>query len=104
MRITYLVVMALCSSACNAKTQYKDAAEFEAVVRSWQLVGKSESEAFSFLTKRNYLCKEHYCFKEVRGLVCNQKLKVNFVLSNDEKIINTSIWKLADGRLPSVCL
>ena len=100
----FLVVLALCSSACNAETQYKDAAEFEAVVQSWQLVGKSESEAFSFLTKQNYLCKEHYCFREVRGLVCNQKLKVNFVLSNEKKIIGVSVWKLANGQLPSVCL
>jgi len=100
----FLVVLALCSSACSAETQYKDAAEFEAVVQSWQLIGKSEGEAFSFLTKQDYRCKEHYCFREVKGLVCNQKLKVNFVLNNKKQIIDASVWKLANGQLPDVCL
>lgn len=102
--MTLLVILVLCSGACNAETQYKNTAEFEAVVQSWQLVGKSENEAISFLTKQNFSCKEHYCYREARGLVCNQKLKINLILNKEQKVIEAGVWKLPNGLLPNVCL
>ena len=104
MRTTLIVVFALCLNACEPATQYKDATEFQTVVQSWNLVGKSETEVISFLTKQNFLCKEHYCYREIKGLVCNQKLKIDFVLNKKKKIIKASVWKLPNGQLPSVCL
>lgn len=102
--MTLLVALALCSSACDTEARYKDAAEFEAAVGSWRLVGKSRNEAISFLTKQKFSCKERYCYREAKGPVCNQKLRIELVLDKEHKVIETGIWKLPNGQLPSVCL
>ena len=103
MRTLLIMVLILSSSACSADPQYKNAAEFEAVVKSWQLIGKSEGEAMAFLKQQNFQCKDHYCYKQTKGLVCSQKLKIDFVL-NQEIIVRTGVWKLPNGQLPDVCL
>ncbi|TCJ15382.1 hypothetical protein EZJ19_07135 [Parasulfuritortus cantonensis] len=104
MRALLVAVLAVSASACSADTQYKNAAEFEAAVESWRLVGKSESDAMAFLRKQGFLCKEHYCYKQTKGLVCNQKLKIDFVLNKEKTIVQATILKLPNGHLPDACL
>lgn len=89
--------------ACNAEPQYKSASEFESVVKSWQLDGKSEGEATIILSKKNFSCKERVCYLDVKGFPCNQKLQVSLVVNNGS-VVNTSVWKLPNGELPTVCL
>lgn len=86
MKTLLLAIFVLTISACGPDSKYKNASEFEALVQSWNLVGKNEDEGIAFLTKQGFLCKDHYCYKEIKGLPCNQKLKINYSLDTENKI------------------
>lgn len=102
--VALLTLVLLAVTACNVETQYKSASEFEAAVQSWQLVGKSEDEAISVLSKNNFSCKERVCYRDLRGFPCNQKLNVTLVVNNKGEVTRSAIWKLPNGELPTVCL
>jgi hypothetical protein len=100
-----LIVFTLCvATACDNQAYYKNAAEFEAVVQSWQLDGKLVSEVFSILTNKGFICKDQHCELHVGRFPCSQTQNISLVVSNDNKVIKTSVRKHSDGELPSVCL
>ena len=100
----FIVFVLVAVTACNDKKQYKNAADFEAEIHSWHLNGKPLSEAISILTNKDFVCDEQYCDLNVFKIPCSQTQRIFLHVSDDSKVINTSIWKLKDEKLPSVCL
>lgn len=100
-----LIFMLLCSlSACGGSQHYKDAAEFEAAISSWKVVGKTEAQANFVLIRRGFICKESSCSREVSGYPCLQRQHIYFVVGNTGVITEATVWKLPDGQLPTACV
>lgn len=105
MRINFLFVLCLfAATACDTETHYKNSSEFEGIVQSWRLEGKPENEAIAILEKNNFFCKKQICYRDLRGIPCNQRLNVTLVVNNKGEVVSTSILKLPNGKLPTVCL
>lgn len=105
MRTMLLIAFTLCAAtACDNHAYYKNATEFEDVVQSWQLDEKSVSEVISILTNKGFICKEQGCELHVGRFPCSQTQSISLVVSDDGKVIKTTVWKVSDGKLPSVCL
>ena len=105
MRTLLLIAFTLyAATACNNRTYYENAAKFEDVVQSWQLYEKSVSEAVSILANKGFICKEHDCHLHTHTLPCSQTQSIFLVVSDDGKVIKTTVLKDSDGELPSVCL
>jgi hypothetical protein len=88
----------------NTGSQYQSAAEFEAVVQSWRLTGKSRNEAIAIFRSKDFYCEPLICYQELQGFPCNQKLQVTLVVNSLDQVTHSIVRKLPDGRLPTVCL
>lgn len=104
MRTILIAIIVVGLSACNPSTQFKDATEFEAAVQSWQLIEKSERDAVAILVEKNFSCKERSCYREARGIVCNQRQRITLTVGEDQKVKEAAVWKFPGEQLPSVCL
>lgn len=100
----FLVLVACSITACNVRSQYKNAAEFEATVQSWHLDGKPESDVTAILEKNGFLCTEHRCNLDVSGFPCLQRQRIFLVVNSDGRVTHTVVEKMPNGQLPSVCL
>lgn len=103
MKFPLLSILVLTLVACSGSHQYKNAAEFEAAVQSWQLVGKSAADARIVLSHQGFTCKEALCYREESGFPCLQKQHVQLKVDGG-LVTEAKVWKLSDGRLPTACL
>lgn len=104
MRAILIAILVVRLSACSPSNQYKNATEFEAVVKSWQLVEKSEHDAIAILVEKNFSCRERSCYREARGIVCNQRQRITLIVGEDQKVREAAVWKFPGEQLPGVCL
>ncbi len=88
----------------NTGVRYQSAAEFEAIVQSWQLTEKSRNVAIAIFRSKDFYCEPLICYQELPGFPCTQKLQVTLVVNTQDQVTHFITRKLPDGRLPTVCL
>ena len=104
MRNLRVLGLMLALAGCGGMRHYKNAAEFEAAVLSWQLVGRGKPEVWSALHGKGFACKEALCYREAAGFPCNQRQHLRLVVGESGIVSEINVWKLPDGQLPTVCL
>ena len=87
----------------NDSEQYKNVAEFQSEISTWGLIGKLKSDANQIAVNKGFICDDKYCYKDLPGLVCNQRLRFTFETSVAGIVQDYDVWEI-NGKLPSQCL
>lgn len=100
---TVLIVFMLLASGCSNAEHYASADAFRAAVASWGVVGRSLDAAKTELSRRQFVCDDASCYRDLDGFPCNQRLRVDFSVSASHRVDSFEIWTI-NGELPSQCL
>ncbi len=99
--VSIILVLFLCS--CEANEQYGSVQEFKSEIDRWSVVGKSVEEAMIIGRANRFQCVRNYCYKDLPGLPCNQRLRIDFVVNGQSIVTKYTIWTI-DGKFPTQCL
>ena len=102
MRIVLVLLLALFLSACN-EGHYESVGAFKSTVTSWDVVGSLKETAEIQLMQKGFKCTQDYCYKDLEGFPCNQRLRVNLVTDKRNIVKGFSVWEI-NGYLPTQCL
>ena len=97
-----ILLVAITLSGCS-DGHYSSIEEFDADIKKWNITGKHIKLSKDILLTKEFKCKDHYCYKNLEGFPCNQRLRIAFIQDNSGNVTNYEIWE-KDGTLPSQCL
>lgn len=103
MKRAVIVPIVMLLASC-AESHYRTVEAFRADVETWGLTGQAVDSAKATLEDRGFKClDDDRCWKDLPGLVCNQRLRVDLSADASQRVHHFSVWSI-DGRLPFVCL
>lgn len=101
--VTFCLLTLFALSACTNYGHYKNPNEFSNEVISWNVIGKEISAAMGVAVAKGFYCDELYCYKDLPGFPCRQRLRVNFHTDIKGLVNSFEIWTI-NNKLPTRCL
>lgn len=98
------MVLLLLSGCINFDDDhYASVEEFETEISTWGVIGKSKPDANKITRLKGFNCDDDFCYKDLPGLVCNQRLRIYFETSLSGVVKGYRAWQI-DGKFPTQCL
>lgn len=97
-----LTPLVLALAACGSQ-QYKNAAAFEAELKTWAIVGKNEQEVSQLLAGKGFSCSNSSCTRNVSEFPCMQMQAVVLIVNAAGVVNEFQVKRLPNGELPTAC-
>lgn len=91
-------------AACGVNDgHYKNVDEFRSEILSWGIKDKNINFAIEKASNKGFSCQDYWCYKDLPGFPCNQRLRMTFEVNLENKVKDISVWEIR-GKLPQQCL